>query len=475
MEMLPQSPGVPSMKISGPEIKPPEAINFYALTEGNINLDTVTKVTNYLAINKNITDQDLVNLKLLNKILGYEIKAIKSDTEGIKGFLRYLFSPAQRAKQEQLAERMTMLRDFIGQISKAKPEKPKAVEENKPGLIDELTEVIGKRPKPMPVLRKVEKKQEEEAPPIKLQEQPTTVSLQVQDETVAVNIPPPPGGMPLPPPPIGLSKPPVKLTPEEQYMKGEQSKFERLLKDRATPKMFYTESTVPNEAKLISEQKELEEDIAFIKRQPNIDQERLAKKQQMLEKNKEALTPQKRLVDSTKDKDKLIFNEKIKKYTNEELKILIGFAFDGRVPETTNPRYAIYQRNRELMDDIFRNWDELSQGKSGQAFLPNQEEWGPYLNLNLFNTVNVLNKRLLPAMKGDKPNKDYLPEPSYEIKPFVPKRPGGVGVGGLKTTGAPVKEPPKEELSLIDQLKQRQAEKANKQQPPKKQPPPQGA
>jgi hypothetical protein len=283
--------------------------------------------------------------------------------------------------------------------------------------------------------------------------------------SVAPPPPPPPSakmGVPLPPPPPPLTAklnaggpppPPTphvtgsmiqksamtpKLTPEQAHIQSWQKKLDRQLETRANPSKFYVTNPPKDQVKMEARQKELESEVQTLmglrKALPESAQSTMdtliGKKKDEIAKITEDLKG----TSVPAKPNSLEFKEKIKEYTNEELRVLIAIAFDGKTPDHSHPSYNVYENNQGLVDGILQDWKKLAQGTNGKAFLSNQEGWKGYLGYNLFGFVDTLRRRALPEK-----NFDRLAEPSYEIPPFKPMKSmstvgKALGTGALSAT-----------------------------------------
>lgn len=240
-------------------------------------------------------------------------------------------------------------------------------------------------------------------------------------------IPPPPGSAP-----VISSVAPKKLSPEELYMQNARKAAERKLKERANPlEILYTVNLPPpKESKRLEDRKRsLEQDLqlyASLLADVNISAGNRAKliadttkKREILNGVDEELKGVSASIKYT-DAD---FSEKMQKYySNEELEILIGIAYDGQAPSKKDLNYA---NNKAMLDDIFSKWGTLSQTNSGIAFLEHQEEWQRYLGTNLFGIIDTLRKRrIAPGKTG------HVKGPNHEIPPFKAAQPLGTATKG---------------------------------------------
>ena len=166
----------------------------------------------------------------------------------------------------------------------------------------------------------------------------------------------------------------------------------------------------------MQENKNLRDDIKHIKAQPNVDAAWLKKKEAALAKIEEDLKPVERLLKFAEAKDKSQFAEKMTKYTNDELRLLLGLAFNGKKPDASHPYYKSYEADKGLFDAIFADWNKLSKGESGKEFMKHEAEWKRNLESNFSGILATMKGRLIAQGKLV-----HLDEPSYEIKPFVEK------------------------------------------------------
>ena len=198
---------------------------------------------------------------------------------------------------------------------------------------------------------------------------------------------------------------------EEKYLASEKNKLERNLNERADPRVFYVETPPKNARDLNERKQELMRDIGKIQSLIPTDDVWLKEKQKALTNIEAQLKPQLRLLQYAFQKDEFI--GRAAKYTNEELRIIIGIMFDGKTPERSHPAYPLYVLNQELLDKIINDWQQLAEGEKGRIFLRHQDEWKRNLNSNRFGFISILRRRMLPEK-----NTESLREPTYEITPY---------------------------------------------------------
>ena len=203
---------------------------------------------------------------------------------------------------------------------------------------------------------------------------------------------------------------------------------------RANHSVFYIE-TAPPDARGLNERKQwFIKNIEFLKKYN--EPEYLHENEAELAKIEEQLKPQKKMLQYGNQQQRAQFNEKIARYTNEELGILIGIMFDGKVPEPSHPAYSLYEINRCLLDTVLKDWRKLSAGDKGQIFLSDKEEWQRILVQNRFGFVETLRRRMLPEK-----NKERLVEPAYEMAAYNKKKEKRrVPVGTGQVSGAVISE-----------------------------------
>lgn len=481
---MPINPGSSSPRVSGvearissPEQTKIEKINFSSVAKQNINIDVVSKVSNFIVLSskKDIYEKEqLFGLGQLDQKLEREIQEIKSDTTGFLAFFRYLFHSTAKAQKELLVERMSMLRDFIDQVIKAQPqiieEEEQSNEEELKGK-QEVSEVAAAKPASADV-KATEATDIPAAPPPPPMPSPKfpfppPIPFDLDDAAVPPAPPVPPlplkkmgaPGAPPPPPPLMTASSQGKLlSEEEKYQALEQGKLDKKLKERANPiTMFYVMTPPKDEQKLLIEKQKLEKDIKKIKGLLPVDDTWLKEKETELKNVNERLDPELKPINS-KDSE---FAKKIANYTNDELKFLIGLIYGGKAPAKTHPSHVYYEQNQELLDDIFGEWDQLKESASGKSFLLNEADWKKYLGMNLFGVITTLKKRNLPVA-----HKDHLEEPSYKIVPFTEKKlmksasGKGLGASALKSPKpVPVAE---EGLDMMEELQKMQVVMAKK-------------
>lgn len=362
------------------------------------------------------------------------VKQIKEETTGFLAFFRYLFRREERNIKLEYADGMEKLSDFFKKI-KSISFPVKAPEEMRPetrdvGVMTEPVEEIVEPKAKVEQREEVVLSQPSELNSIGTSETPLAPPIEAGPDAPLMEegIPPAPSedGAPPPPPDMPAISLPT-LTPEEQYIKGETKKLQRKLEERSDPKNLYIITPAKNENDLLKQQAGLQEDIETFQELLLGDlatsprstvKRRLESKQQSLEKVIEELKGTLKPI----GKDDPSFEEKMSKYTNEELKILIGMLFidevniekaeQEKVPRT-HLNYASYSNNHKSLDDIFSNWKTLSEGQSGQAFLKHKEEWQRYLVANIYGVIKTLKSRNLSPTSSF-----YLPEPSYTIQHY---------------------------------------------------------
>ena len=249
----------------------------------------------------------------------------------------------------------------------------------------------------------------------------------------------------------------LKLPPEEQHVLSEKKKLANKLKERSSPEKFYIITPPKDETKLDKKRQELEFEIhAFetmiAKKQV---QERAQKTlENMITKKKADLagiTEELKGSVQTIKSGTLQFAEKMRSYTNEECKILIGILYEGKVPTKNHQCYNNYIKNSKLVEDVLKDWSELSTSESGKAFLAHEKEWRKYVSMNTFGIIDTLRRRMLPEK-----NIDYLKEPVYKIPPYkATKVFGQSGTIPLKPISNSVVIPPQQSdgSSYVDELK----------------------
>ena len=398
------------------------------------DLETIRKIGHFILKNKEqgMSPETWVKLDQYEKKLNNEIRKIKSETSGIAAFFRYFFfnSKEKNEKLNQL-QYMEALRNFIdankismqhvrGELAFPAKEKIPADKAQKE-LIDEHNEPEAPKAAPLPEPRKLSSQilgvltdTIGRISNLIPEENPQTPEALTSDF-----LPPPPGAPP--PPPMHVAENVKILSPEEKYYQLQTKKIENQLKERANPAKFYIVNAPKDQAKLEQRKKDLETDIQRWTQVTKTDLSDLA--QRTIEEKKKAIE---RIDEELKGTIQPInismagFKEKIRQYTNEELKLLIGMLFDGQVPTEDHPNFTTYKNNKDLLDGIFRDWKQLSKGVSGQAFLVHQQEWSRYLGTNIFGVIDTLRKRNL----SDK-HVEYMKETKYEIPPYsAEKKPG---------------------------------------------------
>lgn len=335
--------------------------------------------------------------------MAFQCQQIEANTHGIWAFFQSIFNPNAYREQKALIDQMQNKCFLIEDIIRAIPSTEEVQRENHQDI-------------PHPVA--FESGQLQTVDSNKTENRDDSLS-HPNSEGVAPPPPPPPA----PPPPslkgkslLSSSTPSAvaiqPLTEEEKYFLLERQKRERNLKERANPDVFYLFLPPKNERDLCERKLELQDDLA-----QNGTEEWLQKKKKALEKVEEQLIPIKTLLQYGNQQQRPDFNTKIAKYTNDELRIVIGIFFDGKEPNETDLNFTFYLFYRELLDGIFKNWQQLSCGETAQAFLSHADAWKRNLTMNRFGFITTLQRRLLPPR-----NRDYLPEPFYEILPYRTRR-----------------------------------------------------
>lgn len=435
-------------------------------------------------------ETSVADLNELRKELKNEIKFIRNKTTGIIAWFRYLFRSEEKKELKELATEMESVQNFILglkiKFKSAEEEKIEVLGEPEAETMEEKAHLASNagNAEIAPAAKKEEAKEEEPA----VQQQPST-EQPIEEQVVQLGAPPPPpmfgapppppppsafpgvpppppaptfGGPPPPPPPGGMAPPPPvggkaappakPLTAEEKYVNAEKKKLERNLQDRANPDTFNILAAIKDEAKLLAAKEVVEKDIGRIKKLN--DKPWLEEKEKELKRIEDQLVPEKRLLKYAAQADKSQFNEKMTRYTNDELRLLLGLAFDGIKPDAAHPYYKSYEGDKGLFDSIFADWDNLSKGENGKEFMKHQAEWKRNLESNFSGVLATMQGRLLAQGKLG-----HLDEPSYEIKPFVEKK---AGAGGVKQPSpAPSKTGG---LSMVEEMQQRQAAKAAKKE-----------
>lgn len=397
--------------------KPIEVFNKVASTEQRIDFPLIMKVSQAVMSTisqMRIDNDELVSLGRLDYKLETEIKWIKGNTTGFLAFFRYLFRPKQRTDLEQLAQRMHDLRNFINNVKKAKPERSK-VEESKPAS-EKDKPLVKDDPKAVedgaaaPADPSIANLLLGDVPP---SGPAHTDAPQAGDAPIAPPPPPPPGIAPPPPMPKAKTKE-AELSPEQKYMAEQKKRLEDKRKNRAKPNMFNVSVTNKDEAKLQKDKAKFERVLASYQRCAlGEDDADVIFVKDELKKIEDQLVPEQRPI-SFKHSD---FKGKIANYNNDELALLVGMLFDGKVPDESHPNHSNYIGNKELMDSIFQDWDRLSKGDTGKLFLTHADEWKKYLSVNLFGVVETLKNRRLPIG-----NKEHLAEPKHEIVPYAERK-----------------------------------------------------
>jgi len=225
-------------------------------------------------------------------------------------------------------------------------------------------------------------------------------------------------------------------------------------------------------------------------------EEEIKSKDSVIQKKKEELKPQMKIMSfNINNKD---FFDKIVKYTDEELKILIKFVIDKQEkskeeepknnsnneqiqqkeepknnsnneqiqqkeePKNNSNNEQIQQekptiaelavrnrqkRQKDIMDEIAKNWETISKSDSGKAFLKEQDKWSKYLPTSITPLMSILERRQYTSGHSER-----LISPQYVPKPFEeastrPKSPA------YKTNQNP-------EGSLMDEMKDKKLRKA---------------
>jgi hypothetical protein len=286
---------------------------------------------------------------------------------------------------------------------------------------------------------------------------------------------------------------------ERKWNEDEKQRLETEFKARTHPDIFHLFETPSQEKR-----KEIEEQIALLGKDIEMLQETLQnnkeltnrtqlttllfEKREQVEKLKLALQGPKKPVKAN-DKE---FPKILEKYTTEELKILIGMIFKGKRPQESDRFYYLYspavrekreykypeelrknssgnakvkadiletdahnrarerdiqinQETRQLLDEIFDNWQVISNTSTGQAFLKNEQDWNKYLtNTNNNNApfIDLLLRRIKyakrkqeieerqfdtaenreKALKTLRSFADYTEEPLYVARPYQAKK-----------------------------------------------------
>lgn len=484
-----------------------------------INNELAEKVENFAKKFKKSNEFEISfnELNSLKKELKKEIKVLKNKTTGFIAWFRYLGRSKEKQELKDLAKEMEDFHTFMLSLKVKFTSEPQVLEEIEAEKEETATDVItGESPEPADrledeqiiaepeeeqiiaepedeqiiaepeeeqIIAKPEEEQiiakpadeqalaetkaetlEKSVEKTVVQEGAEQTTVESNEEPVVNNAAPPPppmpgapGNAPTPPPMPGMAgKAATPLTPEEKHLNAEKRKLERLLKERANPECFYILAPPTNEAKLEIEKNGLKELVAVLKKYP--EPELLRRKETELKRIEDQLLPVKRLLKYGEQTDLIQFKGKIAKYTNEELRILIGIEFDGKKPNASHPFYPFYMNNQAMLDKIFADWKKLSTGEKGKVFLQHKEEWKRSLNTNFSGVLATLKNRLLPEK-----NKERLKEPIYEIAPFGAKK----GAGGGLTKVSPAAEKT-EAPSMMEELQKQQAAKKAKKENQKK-------
>ena len=428
-------------------------------------------------------ETSVADLNALRKEVKNEITYIRNKTTGIIAWFRFLFRSEEKKELKELADELESVQSFIESLKiKFKSGKGKDTTD----VLKDTTDILSE-PEQEPEVKKEVAQSDEPAAQhevIQLGAPPPPSSLFAPPPPPAAvfgapppppppsfGAPPPPpapafGGPPPPPPPGGMAPPPPvggkaaplaqPLTAAEKHVNAQKKKLERDLQERANPGAFKISSPPKNEAALDARKQELEDDIKHIKTQPNVDAAWLKKKEAALAKIEEDLKPVEKLLKFADAKDKSQFAEKMTKYTNDELRLLLGLAFGGKKPEASHPYYNSYKAEQGLFDAIFADRDQLSDGASGKEFMKNEEEWKRNMDSNFSGVLATMKGRLIPQGKLG-----HLDEPSYEIKPYVEKQKGAAGAAEKKQPSPAPSQTGG--LSMMEEMQQKQAAKAKKE------------
>ena len=311
-----------------------------------------------------LSSEEIFNLGRIHRTIEFECKKIEADTRGIWAFFESIFRSGAQTERKSNVTCMQNSRLFIEEVLKAMPGLEKEGEEESFKPIENDQKGAGGS-------QLVETNQ---SPPTQLED---------------VSIPPPPDAPPAPP-----SAPPPPLLPannnkstastagvkskaaqeeapqakplseEEKHLLTEQKKLERWFSDRANPDIFFFKQAPKNERELTKKRDELNFDIERIKETDHKDKETwLQKKETALADIADQLKPQKMLLQYANQQQRALFNEKVAKYTNVELFIIVAIFFDGKAPEASHPSYSIYSFNQELLTQIFNDWKQLAAGE----------------------------------------------------------------------------------------------------------------
>gem|GEM_PF-6142261 len=364
----------------------PEEINIYNTENINIlDIEVIAKLYR-IAVreNENITNEELVALNSIKKKIDFEIKNIKNETTGIIAFFKYFFNQKLKSKKQCQMSRLELLGlEFDKKLNNLAKTTLKI---NTP-VLDQTSSLT---PAALP------QKQENNDNLIPL--------------ALTSSFAPPP-----PPPPLLDRK---NLSPEERHLQKETRRLAAKLKARAHPDTFYITTPHKNAAKIDMKIEELEQDVQILSKKiikneiigdlANI-KKMISKKEAQIERRKEQLKGSVKVVIANLTNEE--FLSKIKNYTNEELKILLGLLYNRK--ENTPEQQKYHAENKDLIDGILKDWATLSASESGKAFLTHATDWQKYVGTYTHCFISLLKRRLLPNE-----HHDHLQEPTYVIRPF---------------------------------------------------------
>ena len=332
--------------------------------------------------------EDPVQIFELGRLYGaleFKCEKIEAETTGIWAFFRYFFSSSALTEEKSLLQGMQMSRLLIDDVrASLERETEEKLDKDGGDVIQPEAEAEDNEPGPSSAA----------PPPPPPPPPPQSVSGRVGDTTGSID-----------------GKKTDNRSAEEKHLASEKNKLERNLNERADPKVFYVETPPKNARELNERKQEVMKDISKIQSLNLPDDLWLKEKQKALANIEVQLKPQLKLLQYAFQKDEFI--GRAAKYTNEELRIIIGIMFDGKTPERSHPAYQLYVLNHELLDKIINDWQQLAEGEKGRIFLQHKEEWKRNLNSNRFGFILILRRRMLPEK-----NTESLREPTYEITPY---------------------------------------------------------
>lgn len=388
------------------------------------------------------------DLKIISAQINRKIKKYKSKKTGITAFFKRIFCPGLAQKDEGKLKEMKRVKKMIATIKKIRIAKPEYKQEvlseflakdssKKFSLVlkdvsDRINEELKEfRPKTgltafikgifHPILTQIDKSAWEQLHHDKAKIE-ILEEFAKKDETSEIV----PGKKTpkLDHQQRALSLDVTQLTPEESHNQSEQRRLTAELKARANPDSFYVLIPSEKNVELEKGKKILDNEIIIFRKmhsENKINENTLntlvQEKQKEIETIKKKLEYQKSPIKGGK-----IFLEKLQDpvngYPNDELKFLIAMYFNGQPPSKGDKNFQVYENNQDLLNDVFRDWNELSKGEKGKIYLAHQEGWKKYLNedFRLGPFVDVLMRRINPI------STDYaLPEPrNQEPKPYYP-------------------------------------------------------